>query len=528
MYRRRFVHTLAGIGVAVLAGCQSHSRETPPRLYNEEAVVPPQCYTKTEGRYNPCYVCHQTHAPGTRVNAMDDGELQAEYDFTEAALDNHWTNLFLDRRPLIARISDEEILRYIDEDNFTPLAEDLARRGGKGYVPRLQNLAQGEAAFDAHGFARDGSGWVAFTYKPLPSTFWPANGSVDDVMIRLPPLFRQDEQGRYDRRIYLLNLTILEAAIKDLRSIPIPPTDEIALRRDLNRDRRLSRRVTRLHRPNHYLGRARAVPVTPFLYPEGTEFLHTVRYVGVDEAGRVYAPRRMKEVRYMWKKRFLAREEVHRLYEMLKHGGPDGKAVEAFVDKGEEGFENIFGWGVMGFIEDARGRLRPQSHEEGRFCMGCHTTLGATIDQTFAFARKLTGPPGWAYISLNKLWDAPGHGESKGEILQYFERAGGGDEFRENDDLRRRFFDTRGNVLKQKVRRTPLAEIITPSRRRALDMNKAYLTLVRRQDYIRGRDANITPMRNVYRRLDPATAPTLPERYRYRSDIRLDWSARRR
>jgi len=29
-------------------------------LYNREAVIPPQCYTKTEGVNNPCYTCHQT------------------------------------------------------------------------------------------------------------------------------------------------------------------------------------------------------------------------------------------------------------------------------------------------------------------------------------------------------------------------------------------------------------------------------------------------------------------------------------
>ncbi len=28
-------------------------------VYNREAVIPPMCYTKTEGKYNPCYVCHQ-------------------------------------------------------------------------------------------------------------------------------------------------------------------------------------------------------------------------------------------------------------------------------------------------------------------------------------------------------------------------------------------------------------------------------------------------------------------------------------
>ena len=27
-------------------------------LYNAEGVVPPMCYTRTEIRNNPCYVCH--------------------------------------------------------------------------------------------------------------------------------------------------------------------------------------------------------------------------------------------------------------------------------------------------------------------------------------------------------------------------------------------------------------------------------------------------------------------------------------
>ena len=32
-------------------------------VYNREAVIPPMCYTRTEGRHNPCYVCHQGRVP---------------------------------------------------------------------------------------------------------------------------------------------------------------------------------------------------------------------------------------------------------------------------------------------------------------------------------------------------------------------------------------------------------------------------------------------------------------------------------
>ena len=30
-------------------------------VYNHETVIPPQCYTKTDGVNNPCYACHQTN-----------------------------------------------------------------------------------------------------------------------------------------------------------------------------------------------------------------------------------------------------------------------------------------------------------------------------------------------------------------------------------------------------------------------------------------------------------------------------------
>ncbi|TMO83484.1 hypothetical protein CWC13_20075, partial [Pseudoalteromonas ruthenica] len=70
-----------------------------------------------------------------------------------------------------------------------------------------------EKAFDEMGFARDGSGWVAFNYKPFPSTFWPTNGSTGDVMIRLPEAFRS-KGGVYNQDVYLANLSLVELALK--------------------------------------------------------------------------------------------------------------------------------------------------------------------------------------------------------------------------------------------------------------------------------------------------------------------------
>ena len=160
-------------------------------VFNREAPVPPQCYTRIEGKHNPCYVCHQNEVPG-RENTLNDGEQQLAYNFSDVGLTNHWKNLFEDRSAEVAKISDDEILDWIDDDNYSNLAPRLKEAKFEGWIPDLKNLHLGPDAFDEFGFAKDGSDWVAFNYKPLPSTFWPTNGSTDDVMIRLPERFRSD------------------------------------------------------------------------------------------------------------------------------------------------------------------------------------------------------------------------------------------------------------------------------------------------------------------------------------------------
>ncbi|MGD9068251.1 MAG: hypothetical protein PVJ46_03125 [Methyloceanibacter sp.] len=527
---------LIGVVLLVASSTPVHANE---ELYNAEAVVPPQCYTKHEGRFNPCYVCHQDHGGSERLNAMNDQRLQSEYDFVEVALKNHWTNLFVDRRPLIAQIEDKQILDYISRDNYSPLAGRLKQSGWQGYTPQIEDLEKAGAAFDKRGVARDGSGWVAFNYKPLPSTFWPTNGSTDDVMIRLPEAFRNDAEGNYDREIYLLNLSIAEAAIKGLSELSIPPADEKRIGVDLDGDGQLRAKVAQLKRPESYLGSAATVPVDRFLYPKGTEFLHTVRYLGLGEDGTIEATPRLKELRYMRKHTLLSPEQIRERYEDLAHEEYEDDGLSPADDQAEDhaegdvkqagdlGYDNGFGWYVQGFIEDARGDLRPQNTEEGLFCMGCHASVGATVDSTFAFARKVTGAPGWGYIDLHGMPDAPILGEQVGEILQYFRRVGGGDEFRENKELLKRFFGTGDSVRTDEVVSKDIYELISPSRSRALDLNKAYWTIVREQSFLRGRDANLAPMQNVYKRVDPKTAPTLPKSNQFDSDIRLDWSSRR-
>lgn len=492
--------------------------------YNPEAVVPPQCYTRHEATYNPCMTCHQSYPFGDRPNSMNDGGLQASYDFSDIGVTNHWTNLFEDRSAAVAAISDQQAIDYIYEDNYTTLIEQLEANGDwRGPIPAIEDLNLGTAAFDELGFARDGSHWVAFNYKPLPSTFWPTNGSTDDVMIRLPEPFRSQScnGSGYSRDTYIANLAILEAAIKNLATVSLPAVDEQAFCADLNGDGQLGV-VTEIQRPSHYVGNASGTAVTKMLYPVGTEFLHTVRYVGINADGSIGPSSRMKEVRYMRKFTFFDDIELRSMYGNERQEKTDG-ALPNFVSRGDEGLDNGFGWMVLGFIEAAEGHLRKQSEEEHLFCMGCHTTIGTTIDQTFAFPRKVTGVDGWGYIDLKGMADAPNIGESEGEILTYFKRVGGGNEFRENDELLDRWFNADGTVKQAEVAAADVYTLIAPSVHRALTLNKAYMAIVSEQDFIHGRDATVIPAANVYSEVDPDSAPVLPQEKQYSWDIRLDW-----
>lgn len=532
--------TLALLASLTLAGCdQAQSqhgtgtevqRQLPVDLttiYNQEAPIPPQCYTRTEGSNNPCYTCHQTYTDRTRPNTLWDGYLQGSYDFSELGETNHWLNLFVDRRAQVAAMSDQAIIEYINQDNYSPFMEALGEeQNWQGPVPYIQGLQHGATAFDELGFAKDGSHWVAFNYKPLPSTFWPTNGSTDDVMVRLPEPFRVSacQQGAYSRDVYLANLSLLEMAIKELATIATPPIDEQAVCADLDGDGQLAT-AHRLHRRTHYLGGAAEVPLTNMLYPQGTEFLHTVRYVGVNEHGGIGIPARMKEVRYMNKIRFYNRTHLKSLYGNERQEKAEGN-LPIYTDHGDRGMDNGFGWMVLGFIENTEGRLRPQTNQEQRFCMGCHTTVGTTIDQTFAFPRKVTGAAGWGYIDLHGMPDVPAIHQDQGEIAQYLSLVGGGNEFRENEEMQRRWFNGDGSLKHDKIAAADVYQLITPSKERALALNKAYKLIVEEQSFLYGRDATLKPAENVFRHIDPEKiTPLKPEKRIDGYDIRLDWSA---
>lgn len=489
-------------------------------VYNPESVIPPQCYTKTNGKNNPCYACHQSYDNSeNRPNQMGDGTLQGNYEFSDVGLTNSWKNLFVDRRELIADISDEAILEYIGEDNYT-----ASTVNGLPAEMQIKQLSYPTKAFGEHGIANDGSGWVAYNYKPFPSTFWPTNGSTGDAMIRLPEAFQQ-RKGEYSEDVYLANLTLLEMTLKDVNTLAVPQLNEQTIGMDLNGDGVLSEAISHIQRQSHYVGDASGIELSYQLYPQGTELLHTVRYIGVDDEGQIYNAPRMKEVRYMQKALFRSKESLASAYYAEAKDKAFEKLPQTRYLGEEQGIDNGFGWTLNAYIEDEQGQLRPQHEQELAFCNGCHKTVGSTFDQTFSFARKVPGAKGWGYINLHEIDDVPNINEQEGEFLTYMKRVGGGDEFRQNAEMLARWFNADGELNEAKVKQAnSVYELITPSPERALALNKAYQTIVKEQSYLFGRDATITEATNVLSEIDAEQPPLLPE-HRYHWDMRLDWFA---
>lgn len=489
-------------------------------MYNRESIIPPQCYTKTEAQHNPCYVCHQNYIPN-RENVMNDAELQEAYSFSDLGQTNHWKNLFVDRSSKMAKISDQEIIEWVNQDNYSSLAQRLREANFKGWIPDLTNLSQREKAFDAQGFALDNSHWVAFNYKPFPSTFWPTNGSFGDVMIRLEERYRNDKSGTYSRDVYQANLAILEATMKGQTSITTPAVDENAFQKDLNDDGKLSI-ITSINDVSSWVGQAEGYFIDPFLYPAGTEFFHTVRYLAI-ENDEVNISERMKEVRYMKKWKAYPKVSLARYYEDESFDKEAGN-LPGYYNVGDYGLDNGFGWTVQSFIEGHSGELRVATFEENFFCMGCHSSIGSTIDKTFSFARKVDGAEGWGYINLKGMKDVPNKDEQQGEYVTYFERAGGGDEFRSNREMLAKWFTDSGEIDYPALAGKDVYDIIVPSQQRALKLNKAYRAIVEEQSFAFGRDTVINPSPNIHREINNTNATTLPPEKTHNWNMVLDWN----
>jgi hypothetical protein len=499
---------------------------------NQSAFIPPQCYTKTvddAGRvHNPCYACHV----GSRApNYIDDGATQLEYSFVPRARDNPWKTPFIDWTLPIATIEDAQILSYIGTSNYFDRDRNIILAAQLAHVPAEWDhgndgvwrgfVPDAVFEFDDEGFDRTPSGgysgWRAFAYYPVPGTFFPTNGSIGDVLIRLPEAFREDESGQADLAIYELNLAIVEAAVSR-RPVAIDPLDERSFGVDLDQNGKLARasEVRFAGEPTEtppmsFVGRARAeqkagrVHLAVGLYPEGTEFLHTVRYLEPTERG-VRSSARMKELRYAKKIEWwsYARLDKRARVEAIEKADSPAE-LRSFGGDIERGVHTGQGWTFQGFIEDARGALRPQSFEETVYCVGCHGGVGAADDGIFSFSRRLGSnafQKGWYHPSqrgLEGVADRPVPGGT--EYVTYLEQNGAGDEFRQNAEVQARFFDADGKLkpgMKALLQRD-VSQLLTPSRERALALDKAYRLLVERQTFTEGREIVLDGARNLHR-----------------------------
>jgi hypothetical protein len=495
-----------------------------PELSNAAAYIPAQCYAKTRPEagkpaHNGCFVCHQD----SRVpNYVDDADVQRELSLPRYATQNRWRNL--QTPPAPATLPDAELLGWVRTSNY--LASDgaigLARTLAKpptawdsnhdgawnGYVPDCW------FRFDDSGFDADASGqktgWRAYASLPTPGMFMPSNGSAGDALIRLPSAYRQDAQGADSDAIYRVNLAIVEAFIRRT-DVAIAATDERALGSDLDGNGVLgsAQRVAfvwppKEGRPFHYVGKAAELerdkdgwPVAG-LYPRGTEFLHSVRYLDVAD-GRVSMAARMKELRYMRKIRWLDYGQLDQSAQAEareKFKSPD-KLKPIFADA-ERGVTTGVGWIMQGFIENAAGDLRPQNVEETAACIGCHGGVGATSDATFSFSRKLSAGAfrdGWYHASQHDLAGVadPKRADGTGEYAHYLAQVGGADDFRSNDEARAKFLRADGSLDPAMTQRLAkdVSLLLVPSAERALALDRAYLGLVHAQRFEQGRDVTV-------------------------------------
>ncbi|WP_336366182.1 hypothetical protein [Marinobacter sp. C2H3] len=531
------------LAVAVLAGCsdpdnpgpantaQSTERALSPGqeltvAQNKAAYIPAQCYTNPKdarGTGNPCYVCH---TDSQEPNYLNDAENQLIWALPENALSNHWDNLFVDHSADVAAISDQAIDNYVSQSNYQGPDDQLvladvladvpkrwdANQNGRwdGYVPDAYYR------FDNQGFDHSPTGsftgWRSFAYFPVPGAFMPTNGSTDDVLIRLPEAYRQNRQGEFDLDVYRTNLAIVQALIQRADA-HLAPVNERALGMDLDGNGVLST-ADRIHydwaplegRTMHWAGRAgeldrKEAPLAAGLFPLGTEFLHSVRYLTTGADGAVAMAPRMKELRYAVKTSWRTYYDLQTNAEndvKERHDYPD--RLKLVPGNTETGVATNLGWRYQGFIEAEDGALRPQNYEELLTCNGCHSGIGATTDGTFAFARKVpdsgfqNGWYHWQQKAPAGLAD-PKRRDGEGEYAFYLRHNPWGNAFRSNDELHDRFFTADGAERPEAFAALSrdIAMALQPSVARARQLNKAYRVLVQEQSFIHGRDAFVTP-----------------------------------
>jgi hypothetical protein len=555
----------AGLAAIALLACQPvdevarvevssakpHNPYGPPGpVSNRFAYIPPQCYAKTEraGKRarNPCYACHTNSAP---PNYVADAELQLKRRLPGGALKNAWSNLFDPAARRSPSPSDEDVQRFVRSSNYLVEGRILLADALRALPPAWDGQGDGKwdgfvpdvwYRFDDQGFdlRPDGtpSGWRAFASFPLPGAFLPTNGGAGDVLIRLDPVLRQNAAGAPDAAVYVANLAIVEALITR-GDVPIAAVDERRLDADLDLDGRLgiARRVVfRAGRdgatPMRYAGKARALedrgqfPIAPGLLPIGTEFFHTVRYLDVTDGGEVGPAAHLKELRYARKVRWFDRSDLQAVVEgeaREQAKSPDGSRPVLWMF--DHGIDNGQGWYLQGFIEAADGSLRPQTFEETAYCAGCHGGVGRTTDSIFSFPRKLSARApgrGWFHFTQRGLRGIAEPRSSAGvyEYSQYLREAQGGDDFAENDEVSRRYFDAEGALRPAAISQLhrDVTLLLLPSPARALALDRAYQATAREQSFARGRDTLIDALSNVLEKAsrDEPTGIHTPIQYR--------------
>lgn len=233
----------------------------------------------------------------------------------------------------------------------------------------------------------------------------------------------------------------------------------------------------------------------------------------------------MKELRYAKKRSWITYAELSNatLSEIKdKDAFPD--RLRTIIGNTESGLSNNLGWIYQGFIEDAKGELRPQNYEETQYCIGCHSGIGAIADSTFVFQRKFDHGEfqnGWYHWGQDakglKDIKEPKRPDSRDEYSLYLEVNHAGDEFRANQEVIERFFDQNGTLKEDAVAvlKNDISYLLVPSVQRAVQLNKAYKIIVEEQSYIYGRDAHVAPATNVHKELliDETTGIEYPVKY---------------
>ena len=496
------------------------------------AYIPSVCYTKTKDTArglvaNPCYSCH---SKGKIPNYINDSHLQMAYTFPKEMMKNSYKNLFKERRKKVSTLDDKRMLKYVRTSNYFTEKGEVALskalpKAWKGYRPDCYY------AFDDEGFDRDKkgqyTGWRAFRYYPFLGTFWPTNGSTDDVLIRLDTYFRVDTNNMFSKEIYRLNLAIVEAVVKQKEISYEKKINETLYGVDVNADGKIAYANTISPDVKSYVGLAKeylkkkTLHLAPGLFPEHTEFLHSVRYLDWDEKKQETGlSARIKELRYSKKYSWKSYGQLKRASyaELWEAQSLDSSKATLSLFRGnyeEEGLGNGTGWIYQGFIEDSVGKLRPQTHEETLSCMGCHAHLGVTTDSSFSFTRKFEGVDkdgnmyGWNHWSQKGLSGIPEplvsylNEGSQYEYSFYLKQNHSGNALRNNDEVQNKFFDENGSIKQDMLEalHEDISVLLLPSKSRALELNKAYKTVAEEQSYIYGKEPSIKSIDSVYKKI---------------------------